>query len=190
MIKFRNKKPTRTSPKKILKDYKQYREQLSIDFNHRCAYCDDYDTFRNSSFEIDHFIPQKYLKKKKVNDYDNLVYACKSCNNAKSAIWPSETETISIVGNTGWIDPCSEEYEKQFTRNEHGTIIPVTPIGVWMHDKLKLWKDQHRVIWNIERLDIICERIYSNINLLDANQKTELIEFYHEKEQWIRMLMK
>ena len=67
MIKFRNKKPTRTSPKKILKDYKQYREQLSLDFNHRCAYCDDYDNIRNSSFEIDHFIPQKYLKKKKVN---------------------------------------------------------------------------------------------------------------------------
>ena len=59
-----------------------------------------------------------------------------------------------------------------------------------MHDKLKLWKDQHRVIWNIERLDIICEQIHSNINLLDDNQKTELIEFYHEKDRWIKMLMK
>ena len=159
-MKFRETTPVRKTDVAQAKDYHSYREQLVLDYNHRCGYCDDRDAPRNDSFEIDHFVPQK-VDSSRVTDYSNLVYACKSCNNAKRAKWPTENKDIPNNGKEGWIDPCSKDYENQFERIDGGKIRPLTDLGVWMYDNLKLWKKQHEILWN-------CEKLESNISKLDS----------------------
>lgn len=92
-----------------------------------------------------------------------MVYACHSCNNAKRAKWPSRDENISIIGEKGWIDPCSGDYAKQFERDDCGRIVPITPIGKWMYDNLKLYKSQHQVLWNLEQLDVLSDTLEQKI---------------------------
>lgn len=151
-MEFRDKCPKRRNEVPVEKNYRKYRPQLAEDFGHRCGYCNDFDTIRKENFEIDHFVPKKEMVKLKDNDYCNLVYSCHSCNNAKRAKWPSGDESKSSIGDTGWIDPCSEEYGSQFERTDTGTIVPKTKIGVWMFENLKLGKTQHEYLWNIEQL--------------------------------------
>lgn len=160
---FREHTPQRRDNIEEKKKYRDYRIPLREDFNYRCGYCDDRDFPRVEYFEIDHLIPQKIMKVKKDNDYKNLVYACHSCNNAKRAKWPSRDENISIIGEKGWIDPCSGDYAKQFERDDCGRIVPITPIGKWMYDNLKLYKSQHQVLWNLEQLDVLSDTLEQKI---------------------------
>lgn len=174
-MKFREVCPKRSLDVVERSYYRDYRDNLRADFNNRCGYCNDLDAPRKEYFEIDHLVPQKIMVNKKNNDYQNLVYACHSCNNAKRKKWPSGDENIPIVGDKGWIDPCTEEYDKQFSRDENGNIIPLTPIGRWMYDNLKLYKPQHSILWNIEQLDMICqelaEKLVGNPNELVIKDK-------------------
>lgn len=174
-MKFREVCPKRSLDVVERSNYRDYRDNLRADFNNRCGYCNDLDASRKEYFEIDHLVPQKIMVNKKNNDYQNLVYACHSCNNAKRKKWPSGDENIPIVGDKGWIDPCTEEYDKQFSRDENGNIIPLTPIGRWMYDNLKLYKTQHSILWNIEQLDMICqelaEKLVGNPNELVIKDK-------------------
>ena len=178
-MRLRNIIPARTGNVGHKNGYKAYRDQLASDFNHRCGYCDDRDVPRASSFEIDHFVPQK-VDSDRVNDYSNLVYACESCNNAKRAKWPTGDKLRPNDGKVGWLDPCLEEYDNQFERSDDGKIKPITELGQWMHDNLNLWKKQHEILWNCERLEV-------NINELNAlyqqgklpdEQKNSLIQLY------------
>lgn len=174
-MKFREVCPKRSLDVVERSNYRDYRDNLRADFNNRCGYCNDLDAPRKEYFEIDHLVPQKIMVNKKNNDYQNLVYACHSCNNAKRKKWPSGDENIPIVGDKGWIDPCTEKYDKQFSRDENGNIIPLTPIGRWMYDNLKLYKTQHSILWNIEQLDMICqelaEKLVGNPNELVIKDK-------------------
>ncbi len=158
-MKIRNKLPKRHNPEKECKDYHAYKENLRADFNYHCGYCGDRDWPRKESFEIDHFAPQKIIKKIKENDYFNLVYSCKSCNNAKRAKWVTSNENIPNDGTVGWVDPCDSEYDKQFIRNEDGSIKAVTELGKWMYDNLNLWKRQHAILWELEELDQVFDQM-------------------------------
>lgn len=162
-MKFRDMCPKRRSDVVEKSNYRDYRDSLRADFNNRCGYCNDLDNPRKEYFEIDHLVPQKIMVKKKKTDYQNLVYACHSCNNAKRKKWPSGDENIPVVGNKGWVDPCSEEYAKQFSRDDNGNIIPLTPIGEWMYDNLKLYKPQHSILWNLEQIKLIKDKLSDKI---------------------------
>lgn len=175
MMKFREGKPQRRKDIALKSNYRDYRSELREDFNCRCGYCNDLDIPRKEYFEIDHFVPQKIMVVKKDNDYQNLVYACHSCNNAKRANWPSGDENVPIVGDKGWIDPCSSDYANQFKRDDIGHIIPITPIGKWMYDKLKLYKPQHQILWNIEQLKIVSVALEHKIE-----EDTENVKLYKQ----------
>lgn len=162
-MKFREVCPKRSLDVVERTNYRDYRDSLRADFNNRCGYCNDLDEPRKEYFEIDHLVPQKIMVNKKKNDYQNLVYTCHSCNNAKRKKWPSGDENIPIVGEEGWIDPCSEEYDKQFSRDDNGNIIPLTPIGKWMFDNLKLYKPQHSILWNLEQIKLMKKRLNEKI---------------------------
>ena len=162
-MKFREVCPKRSLDVVERTNYRDYRDSLRADFNNRCGYCNDLDAPRKEYFEIDHLVPQKIMVKKKNNDYQNLVYACHSCNNAKRKKWPSGDENVPIVRDEGWIDPCSEEYDKQFSRDDKGNIIPLTPIGKWMFDNLKLYKPQHSILWNLEQIKLMKKRLNEKI---------------------------
>lgn len=178
---FRENTPERSHNVAPKKDYHDYRDQLSTDFNHRCGYCNDRDAPRASSFEIDHFVPKK-VDGSRVTDYTNLVYACRLCNNAKRAKWPTGDKNQPNDGKAGWIDPCSEEYGSQFERLEDGKIHPLSDIGEWMYDNLKLWKKQHEVLWNCEQLEANIDKLYNLYvkALLPNEHKDILIQLYQQ----------
>lgn len=189
---LRNYIPHRKDKIKLCKDYQDYKEQLEADFFHHCGYCGDLDKPRTHSFEIDHFVPKNVMITIHENDYFNLVYSCKSCNNAKRAKWPTKNEKKCNDGICGWIDPCNPNYDKQFDRDENGNIKPVTELGKWMFDNLKLYKPQHRLLWTYEQLDNViieirhsldrCPNTQIKLKLFDCllRQKDIVDRFYQE----------
>ncbi len=61
-----------------------YRPWLRDEFSFRCVYCLEREAWSNlaASFDIEHFLPVQLEPGRKL-DYDNLVYACRSCNALK-----------------------------------------------------------------------------------------------------------
>jgi hypothetical protein len=117
------------------------------------------------------------------------VYACRSCNNSKKAHWPTGDELIHHKGNEGFIDPCDDDYDKQFERYVNGRIIHKTPLGEWMYYKLKLHKPQHEIIWQIEELDNLieeCENVLKTID--DETLKGKLLRLYQEYRKYTKQL--
>lgn len=149
---FRHKTPSRRVNPPTKSDYKKYRKELREDFNERCGYCGDHDFFRQTYYEIDHFVPQDKLKTISPNEYSNLVYSCRSCNNSKRAKWPTNDEHVHNDGRIGFIDPCDPKYAEQFQRGVDGSIIPCSEIGEWMWHALNFGNPAHRIIWNLEEI--------------------------------------
>ncbi len=169
---FRQTTPIRRDIQKSVTNYRSHREDLCLDFNQRCGYCNGIDLYRIAPFEIDHFIPRKrnkmpFLTIKTETDYSNLIYACRSCNNAKSNKWPTNDQNISHQNNEGFIDPCDEQYEVHFYRLPNGQIGARTKLGLWMLKELKLDKPQHEIIYNLELLDSIIDQIETNLEKLE-----------------------
>lgn len=158
---FREKHPTRSTSIKSKNDYKSYKPQLKIDFNSRCGYCDSLDTWKETYYEVDHFVPKSILIKIKENDYQNLVYSCRSCNNAKRKQWYGFDENVHNNGKEGFIDPCKQEYADLFYRTKNGDIKykAGNEIAKWIYEKLQLYKQDHALIWKISRIDFILNEI-------------------------------
>jgi hypothetical protein len=67
-------------------DYSSYLPWLRDEFSFRCVYCllrEQWGRGRGI-YAIDHFLPVAHYPTK-VTDYDNLLYACATCNIAKGA---------------------------------------------------------------------------------------------------------
>ena len=111
----------------------------------------------------------------------------------KEKKWPTGKEHIHNDGNQGWIDPCCDEYDKQFEREENGKIIPVTPLGKWMYDELKLHKRQHQILWNIEQLDETLKALKPFIDFpesLDSSICIRIIKIYNSQHKLLEELYK
>lgn len=178
---FRTKSPKRRNITTNVASYRHHKNDLKKDYLDRCGYCNSIDTWRNIWFEIDHFVPQMYLKTIAETDYSNLVYSCRSCNNAKRAKWPTKDENLHHENDEGFIDPCDDEYGVQFKRTSAGRILPRTKIGQWMYEELKLYKPQHEIIWSMAELDELIQEI--EIILLDKPNnelKDRLLDCYRE----------
>lgn len=189
MIPFRKETPKRRNIKTVVAKYSDHRNELQKDYKFRCGYCNDSDIWRTVWFEIDHFVPQKYLKTIKDTDYSNLVYACRSCNNSKRANWPSGDELIHHKNDEGFIDPCDDAYDKQFVRATNGRIIHQTQLGKWMYYKLKLHKPQHEIIWQIEELDNLIEECENVLKLIDNDiLKDKVLGLYREYRKYTKQL--
>lgn len=180
---LREKTPKRRIVTQKVSYYTEHRDNLREDFDKRCGYCNDLDSFRKAHYEIDHFIPKKILKEKfpiteeyknKEQEYSNLVYSCRLCNNAKGEKWTTDSMEIHNKDNIGFIDPCNPEYDKQFERNENGEIISLTELGNWIHKTLKLWRTEHSIIWHLDELKIKIVEIEKIIAEKDSVEKEQL----------------
>ena len=128
------------------------KKHLAIDFNGRCAYCDDRDFYYGGtrSFQVEHFAPKgKFPALKYV--YENLLYSCPYCNRAKSDAWPSDDSSVNIVDNEGFVNPCSDEYDQHLERIPSGEIIARTKLGTYMRTKLKLYLRRHVLFFKIDQ---------------------------------------
>ena len=152
-------KPTRSVPEQKGR-YGAYKPELRDDFNRSCGYCDDDDFYalNGRAFHIDHFAPRSKFSHLET-EYSNLVYSCPICNVYKGNYWASDSENEPVVGEEGVVDPCSVDYDTHLVRDEGGRIIPITPLGEFIHSKLKLGLRRHQLIWLISKSDELISRL-------------------------------
>lgn len=154
----------------IYSHYSMYRTILKDDFDNRCAYCHDTEKYSIRSFAIDHFVPQKpkyFIPSIKPNDYNNLIYSCSYCNRAKWDKWPTNIESEPNNGLIGFVKPTEKRYTKLFYRNLKGRIIPNTGVDFALakhiKDELLLWHPIHSLMWKIEKLMDLEEKVDSKL---------------------------
>lgn len=159
------------------------KKRLILDFEHRCAYCDDHDRYIGGSkmYHVEHFAPKEKFPELKFT-YDNLLYSCPYCNLSKSNKWPSDSSLINVVNDKGFIDPCTNEYEKHLGRREDGTIYYKTPVGQYMFNEMKLYLQRHQLLYNLDRVHLKVKQIKQEIEKrkLAGKPTEELEEVYKE----------
>ena len=169
MNSFREKKPMKRAAPKAVTHYGEYKHELRKDYHSRCGYCNDSDVWNGGwrFFQLDHFVPRKYLVKISENEYSNLIYSCFFCNNSKRAKWPTGNEQQPNDGTNGFVHPVEDEYIKHLTRDDVGNITAITDLGKYMVKAMKLDLKRHAIIWNLERLESLFDKIEV---LFDANK--------------------
>ena len=138
---FRTVSPNRTCTKKY-SDFHKYKKYLADDFHHKCGYTDCSEMWFGGepTFQIDHIKPKsKYPELE--NDYSNLVYCCSYVNRAK---WDDDSPN--------YLDPCAEDFNLHFERDDYGRIVPKTPQGEYMAEHMQLGLFRYAIIWNLDRL--------------------------------------
>jgi len=165
---FRVQAPKRTCVKSYT-IYGSYKPYLAKDFYNRCGYtnCPDFWFGGTGNFHIDHFIPWKKhpAQPNLKTDYSNLVYCCSYVNILKSD------------DETAYLDPCNEDYNNHFSRDQHGNILAnkKSVKAVYMHNKLKLYLKRYQIIWMLEKLFSRMEELKEAIQKSpDGQQKDEL----------------
>ena len=186
MSDFRKITPARRESVPVYKTHNK--PLLREDFHQRCGYCGDHEFFRDTYYEVDHFVPKKSLVNISPTEYSNLVYSCRSCNNSKRAKWPTGDENIHNDGKQGFIDPCDDAYAVQFERLADGSIHSITDLGDWMWSALNFGNPAHRVRWKLEEIKIMLKELDEvNIDSLEElRAKEKLNRLYHNLEEQLR----
>ena len=158
---FRIKMPVRTF-EGYYSDYHRYKNKLAEGFNHKCGYtdCSDHWFGGARTFQIDHFLPASKYPEKEC-DYSNLVYCCSYVNRAK---WDDD--------NPLYLDPCDNDYNDHFERDENGFICAKTANASYMVDKLHLSLARYAIMWNLDRLE-------DRIDKLQKIEEPKDIELHH-----------
>ncbi len=107
---------------------------------------------------MEHFAPKDRFPNLEFT-YDNLLYSCPYCNIAKSNKWVGNDASENIVGQQGFIDPCTPEYNNHLKRNDDGSIGYLTPLGSHIYSELKLFLKRHQIIYNIEKVRIARKKL-------------------------------
>ena len=150
-----SKKPCRRTDIKARTRYSLYKLDLRLDFHNACGYCGTSDFYSGgkSGFHIDHFAPKSKFAGLR-ETYSNLVYSCPICNLGKSDDWPTDDPAKSYVENTGYIDPCSIDYDKHLARDSEGKIIYLTPLGEYIYTKMQLYLRRRQVCWLLDKMEL------------------------------------
>lgn len=190
MLPFRTIHPVRRNIVTDVPSHSAHRADLRLDFNQRCGYCNDWDYYKTTYYEIDHFVPEDVMVTITNTSYSNLVYSCRSCNNAKRAKWPSKDELIAIVNDEGFVDPCDGTYIDHFDRDDDGAIVSKTTLGKWIYTALKFSKRHHQIIYTLEKLDEAIEELKAEIvNRPELqNDLNGLFDKYHRISHELRGL--
>lgn len=159
---FRNYTPKRTY-KKSHADYHTYKSYLEIDFCKKCGYtgCSQMWFGGRRAFQIDHLKPKsKYPIL--INDYSNLVYCCSYVNRAKSD-----------DDSPNYLDPCNEDYNIHFERDDKGYIVPKSSQAQYMVEHMHLDLFRYAIIWNLDRLK---ERIRKLESIDNPSQEVKVLK--------------
>jgi hypothetical protein len=124
-------------------NYRNYREYLRRDFRFRRAYCLTHEFYfqGDDGGEIDHFRPLnppeetgKYFAHLR-NDYSNLYWVCRVCNNRKGNKWPTDER---YERGERFLDPCEEDHDSHWRTWPDGTVTSLTTIGQYTVRQLSL----------------------------------------------------
>lgn len=115
-------------------NYRDFKEPLRWDFHHSCAYCGVWESQANGStnFAVEHFVPKSIEPDLKC-DPNNLLYACKPCNDRKYTKYPYDD-------GRGWkiLDPCTDDLDDHYTEKEDGMLDGFSSSGKAMIEKFRL----------------------------------------------------
>jgi HNH endonuclease len=97
--------------------YDSYKDWLRDEFLFRCVYCLHRERWygRAGTFHIDHFVPVS-VDAAGTCSYDNLLYACTTCNEAKRAIG-------------GLADPCEVSFASCLRIRNDGHVVALNGAG-------------------------------------------------------------
>lgn len=130
-------------------DYASFRPWLRDEFTFCCVYCRTREQWGRvrGTFDLDHFVPQTFQPDQST-DYDNLLYACRTCNGSKA------DKTVP--------DPTQVLTQENTTIGADGSISGLTPEAERLILKLGLDSPQYRnwrLLWlRIIELAEICDR--------------------------------
>ncbi|WP_242223162.1 HNH endonuclease [Bacillus cereus group sp. BfR-BA-01380] len=183
MERVKSKKPIRSLTGEIWRTNKSNKKRLAKDFDNKCAYCDDLDIYSGgyNVYHVEHFAPKEKFKELEFT-YDNLLYSCPYCNISKSNKWVSSSPEENVIGNKGFIDPCTDEYDLHLERDGQGNIVYKTSLGKYMHEELKLYLKRHKIFYNLERIRVKRNLLKEKIAEKKQNKEdyVALEEFYKE----------
>jgi hypothetical protein len=123
------------------KHWGDYRDWLRDEFDFRCVFCLRREVWdeRRAVFEVEHLVPRKRAPHLAL-EYTNLVYACGSCNSAKSAN-PAP-------------DPCTHAYGKLVVVDASGKIRPRNAEGKRLIRAARL-DDEKTTRWRAMKIGIL-----------------------------------
>ena len=177
MSKLRDEIPKRSYKGEMWITNKTNKKYLAIDFKNRCCYCNDHHNYSGgyNFYHVEHFAPKEKFSPLKFR-YDNLLYSCSFCNTAKLDKWVGKTENQNVVGNKGFIDPCTKDYDKHLGRKKTGEIYYKTKLGEYMYDNLKLGLSRHAAIYKINELSKRLEKLEKIIQKKKKSGKDNKVE--------------
>lgn len=159
--------------------YSSYLKTLIVDFNKRCGYCNDLNSYRIRSFAIDHFVPRNpsdFTHPILPNYYYNLVYSCSYCNGAKSNKFPTRNHKIHNENNVGFVFPTDDKYNDLFYRDEKGTIMSKDddPLAEYIIKELDLKNPIHSLMWRLEKLYRLLDEVEQKIKKTSNQELIDL----------------
>ena len=172
---FRTVTPIRTCTKKY-SDFHKYKQYLADDFHHKCGYTDCSEMWfgGKNTFQIDHIKPKSQYPELE-NDYSNLVYCCSYVNRAK---WDDDSPNS--------LDPCEEDFNNHFERDDYGRIVPKTLQGKYMAEHMLLHLLRYAIIWSLDQLTDRIDRLRKVRRTAEVNAL--LLELCLEKEDYLKYL--
>jgi hypothetical protein len=129
-----------------------YRPWLRDDFAFRCIYCLTRERWGKGQygFQVDHFIPQS-MDSSRILDYDNLCYACATCNEMKL-----DTDRMP--------DPCQTAYGRCLAVDDNGVITALNAEGAMLIKVLRL-DNRENTEYRRLLLENLCIAQSKNVNL-------------------------
>lgn len=154
-----------------------HKPDLQEDFNSHCGYCGSYDGYRHTWFEVDHFIPKSLflpLGKMSTEEYSNLVYSCKFCNNYKLSKWPTKDVDVPHRNNEGFVDPCNLDFNNHLYRQNDGGIMWKSDLGKWMWKYAFKFDERDyciKLLWEVNQLRKLILAYSTQLSKLNVNSQ-------------------
>jgi hypothetical protein len=181
----------RSIPKRLYRDYNDYRTRLRQDFQYRCAYCLLHEYFLGGEAGccIDHHRPLRgrYARPDLIADYNNLYWCCRECNENKGDFWPSPDDYHSGLR---FLDPCQpqDDHDLHWRILPNGTLEPLTLTGKYTIRRLKLWRpflQHHRAKTCLLQEEIHDLERRLNVKNLPVEQRSLLERRLQDIQQWL-----
>lgn len=158
--------------------------------NFACEYCGVTETDTGGELTLDHYQPQA---KGGTDDLHNLLYCCMRCNQYKVDYWPTRANEPRL-----W-NPRIESASTHFLRIEDGSLYPLTAIGRFTLQRLRLNRaplvayrrrqqlqaDERRLLLRYRELVELLDRLQAQ-HLALLQEQQHLLE---EQRNLLRMLL-
>jgi hypothetical protein len=168
----------------------EIRLQVRQRANFACEFCGVTEIDSGGELTIDHFRPQT---KGGTDELDNLVYCCPRCNQYKADYWPANPAAPVL-----W-NPREEPIEKHLIVLADGALHPITQVGAFTLERLKLnrpalvaWRlrqryfmEENRLLTRFSEIVMLLEQLHQQQQALIQEQR----EVLEQQRETLRLLV-